>query len=56
MECYFDEIKGMWRVDIKYEATTWGETEEDARIEMNRIVSRFTEEVKQENREKLMKI
>lgn len=41
----------MWRAELSYEVTTWGETEEDARIEMNRCLNRIVEEIKLENRE-----
>lgn len=55
MKCYFDEVKRRWRVELEFEATTWGETEEDARIEMNKVVNQLVNEVKNENREALSK-
>lgn len=55
MEVFFDEVKGMWRAQLSYEVTTWGDTEEDARVELNRCLERFVKEIKEENREAYVK-
>jgi len=51
MEVFYDKVKKLWRAELSWEVTTWGESEEDARIEMMRCLNRILEETKLENRE-----
>lgn len=51
MEVFYDKVKKLWRAQLSYEVTTWGESEEDARIELYRCLNKLLENIKRENRE-----